>query len=447
MKIVQRLFASMVSLLLIFIGQSSYAAQEPGISDSEILFGASYPKTGPLSPYYSSYFAGAQAYFDYLNSQGGIHGRKIKLVTFDDQGVVTKSIQGASQLILKDQVFALFSSNPTTAGHIAAATSLAIGRRGIPDLFPLVGWSGFKNSKKYPTTFVLNPSVEREARVIASFVKDYFPTRTLNAVVQNDDIGAAVQTTWSQIGFKVNDYRKVIAGFNFQLNPILDENSGAIVLTSRVPGFPERINTSIPVITRYDAVSVIQRLIELPEVKWANIYAGYYLPLPDEPNNEFVTFFNSIFSNSIAEENIDGRAIEGANAAYVLAQALAAVGPDVNRSKLIDFLRTNGSSLSHAGSAPLNFSNDADSNKSSIYFARFDGSSWSKFSDNYVTALNSNIVNKLNTTSSKLLPKGLPVIAKQPTSSMKSISCVNGKAVKTVTAIKPFCPKGYKIKK
>jgi ABC-type branched-subunit amino acid transport system substrate-binding protein len=423
------------------VTQSGYAAEEPGISSQEILIGATYPQTGAASPYYASYFAGANAYFTYLNAQGGVYGRKIKLITFDDQFVPMRTVMGTSQLILKDKVFSLFSSSPGTANHMAMSKSVNPGRRGIPSLFPLVNLSEFKDSAKYPTTFVLEPSSQQEARAIANFTKDEFSNLPFNALIQSE-FSAEVSSAWSNMGYTVKSFTGFSVGSPGS-RITMKEKEGSIFLSDFTGS---RSQSSDPLIAGGNAVSSFSRLVQITQSDWANTYAGLYLPLPNESNDEFVTFFNKIFSTYLPGQPIDAKTIAGANAAYIVAQVFSAVGPQITRQKVLDFLRSKGSTLSHAGYEPLNFGNEVSSNKVSLYFARFDGTTWSRYSKNYSTELYSNIVSKTSPYRSQLLPNGLPIPISSKITSNISITCVKGKLTKKVTAVKPKCPTGYKKK-
>lgn len=436
----RRVLAVIITVLVLstsVVTQSGYAAEEPGISSQEILLGASYPQTGMVSPYYESYFAGANAYFTYLNALGGIYGRKIKLITFDDQYTPVRSVMGTNQLILKDKVFALFSSSPGSSVHMAMSTSVNPGRRGVPSLFPLVNLSVFKDSAKYPTTFILEPSAQQEARIIASFTKDEFSNAQFKALIQYE-IASEVRSAWSSIGYTVKSFGDFGVGAGVGMTDI----ESSIVFSDFTWS---RKQSSNPYIARSDAVSSLSRLVQITQSDWANTYAGLYLPLPNESNDEFVTFFNKIFSTYIPGQPIDVKTIAGANAAYIAAQVFSAVGPQITRQKVLDFLRLKGGTLSHAGYEPLNFGNEVSSNKVSLYFAKFDGTTWGRYSKNYSTELYSNIVSKTSPYRSRLLPNGLPISSK--ISSEISITCVKGKLFKKVTAVKPKCPTGYKVKK
>jgi ABC-type branched-subunit amino acid transport system substrate-binding protein len=85
------------------------AKGEVGISKTEILLGATVPITGPGKRYFQDFFVGARAYFDYLNSKGGIQGRQIRLILKDDQFLPTQVVTQNANLLLQDKVFALFN--------------------------------------------------------------------------------------------------------------------------------------------------------------------------------------------------------------------------------------------------------------------------------------------------------------------------------------------------
>ncbi|MTA24433.1 MAG: ABC transporter substrate-binding protein, partial [Actinobacteria bacterium] len=89
---------------------SASAASDPGVSDSEIVLGMQLPQTGAASPGYNKVDDAARAYFDYVNSKGGVNGRKIKLVVKDDTYKAGLTISTASKLINEDKIFAFFGS-------------------------------------------------------------------------------------------------------------------------------------------------------------------------------------------------------------------------------------------------------------------------------------------------------------------------------------------------
>ena len=147
---------------------AAVAAADPGVSSNQIVIGTTTPLTGPASPGYKDVAPAAQAYFNYVNANGGINGRKIKYVVKDDAYNPAKTKSATSELILRDKIFAMFGALGTPT-HSAVVADL--NRRGIPDVFVNTGSSNFDNPGKYPTTFPYFPSYVVEAKVMGSYIK------------------------------------------------------------------------------------------------------------------------------------------------------------------------------------------------------------------------------------------------------------------------------------
>ena len=146
---------------------------EVGVSQNEIKLGVTLPMTGAASPGYNKVPGAMKAYFDYVNANGGVNGRKITLVVKDDQYVPTQAVAKTNELILKDRVLALVSPLGT-ANNKAVAASVNPGKRGVPVLFVNTGFSGFADTKKFPTTYAILPSYVMEAKIMAEYIKDNF---------------------------------------------------------------------------------------------------------------------------------------------------------------------------------------------------------------------------------------------------------------------------------
>ncbi|MGE5648866.1 MAG: ABC transporter substrate-binding protein [Bacillota bacterium] len=131
---ISRLFRTMV--LAAAAAAFSLPAAAQGVTNDEILLGQTTALTGPLAELGLEATAGAKAYFDYVNMQGGVHGRKIKLITLDDGYNPQKAVMNVKQLVEKDQVLSLF-------GVLGAPANVAImpliQQVGIPNFGPLTG--------------------------------------------------------------------------------------------------------------------------------------------------------------------------------------------------------------------------------------------------------------------------------------------------------------------
>ena len=163
------------------------AAAEPGISATEIVLGMQLPQTGAASPGYNKIDDAMRAYFDYVNSKGGVNGRKIRLEVKDDQYKAGLTITTASSLINNEKVFAMVGSVGTQT-HISVIGDL--NRRKIPDIFVNSGYSGFyTDPKKYPYSFGGLGTYVVEAKILGKYIKENFADKKVGILYQTDDFG------------------------------------------------------------------------------------------------------------------------------------------------------------------------------------------------------------------------------------------------------------------
>ena len=183
-------------------------AATPGVTASEIKLGISSPLTGSAGLSYGKVPGAMKAYFNYINANGGVYGRKITLISRDDKYLPTLAATQTTNLVLKDNVFALVGALGT-ATHSKAYKAAALAKNNVPDLFINTGYSGFNDQTKYPTTFMVLPTYAMEAKVIAKAIKDNFPGQATFLVAQDDEFGSD-----GVAGFKT-------AGHTFSAAPIL----------------------------------------------------------------------------------------------------------------------------------------------------------------------------------------------------------------------------------
>ncbi|GAB3542828.1 ABC transporter substrate-binding protein [Noviherbaspirillum agri] len=129
-------FTQFATALLFSASTFTAAHAESGVTADEIVLGQTSALTGPLGELGSDSATASKAYFEYINAQGGVHGRKIRLITLDDGYDTDKAIANAQQLIEKDAVFALFNVFGTPAN---TALLPAITKAGIPSIAPYTG--------------------------------------------------------------------------------------------------------------------------------------------------------------------------------------------------------------------------------------------------------------------------------------------------------------------
>ena len=167
-------------------GGGGGAAADPGITDSSIKIGSSYPFSGPASAY-SAIPKALNGYFKKVNEAGGINGRKIEFVTYDDGYEPQRALTNARKLVEQDKVFALF--NPLgTANNVAMREYL--NQRKVPQLFVATGATLFGSEQaKYPFTGGFQPTYRTEAKVYAQYLKAEKPNAKVAVLYQNDGFG------------------------------------------------------------------------------------------------------------------------------------------------------------------------------------------------------------------------------------------------------------------
>jgi branched-chain amino acid transport system substrate-binding protein len=168
---------------------SGVAADEkrygPGVTDSEIKIGQTVPLSGPASAY--SVGSKAQhAVFAKVNAEGGVNGRKIRLISLDDGYSPPKTVEQTRRLVEEEGVLLLFQSVGT--GPQTAVRRYLNAKR-VPQLFPVVGAESFGDHRAFPWTMIWQPHFRFEARMIGRYLRRTHPNARIGVLYQNDDFG------------------------------------------------------------------------------------------------------------------------------------------------------------------------------------------------------------------------------------------------------------------
>jgi branched-chain amino acid transport system substrate-binding protein len=157
----------------------------PGASDTEIKVGHMAPYSGPASPY-GLIGKTIDAYFRKVNAEGGINGRKINFISYDDAYSPPKAVEHARKLVESDEVLFIFQS-------LGTPTNTAIQRymngRKVPQLFVASGASKWVDPKNFPWTMGWQPTYESEGRIYGKFLLAQHPDGKVGVLYQNDDYG------------------------------------------------------------------------------------------------------------------------------------------------------------------------------------------------------------------------------------------------------------------
>ena len=174
-------------LLALVLASTAGAAStaDPGITARTILLGGTVPLSGEASAF-GSVGPGAKAYFDYVNSKGGVHGRKIKYVYYDDAYNPVQTVQLTRKLVEQDKVFAIFNSIGTANN---AAIQPYLNAKRVPQLFVGDGAQAASQPARYPWTMGFLQSYVGEGAVYGRQLVQTRKGAKIAILFQNDDLG------------------------------------------------------------------------------------------------------------------------------------------------------------------------------------------------------------------------------------------------------------------
>jgi len=347
-------------------------SNEPGLTATTIKLGITLPMTGIASPGYNKIPGAMKAYFDYVNTNGGVNGRKISLVVKDDQYIPATAVARANELILRDKVFALVGTLGT-ASTKALTSSTQLSKRGIPSLFVNTGWSGFADKKAYPTTFSILPSYQMEAKIMAQFIKDKYAGKKLALIYQDDDFGRDALA-----GFKT-------AGLTF--DTLIPYASGSQALPATGAGWISKLRTAAPDVTVMFGVSsattaLLGNAFAAGWVGKTQFVLGSvggdattiaatnrglvgllngakglsFAPAPSDSSDEYIKLFQTIYAAAQPTQTFDNNVVAGMSNAFLVVQALKATGKNLTRKGLIQTIETKGSTFASPFLTPLGYS-------------------------------------------------------------------------------------------
>ncbi|HLI14025.1 MAG TPA: ABC transporter substrate-binding protein [Alphaproteobacteria bacterium] len=179
------LAASFAALALATAPAKAEKKYGPGVSDTEIKIGNINPYSGPASAY-GAIGKSIAAYFDKVNAEGGINGRKIKFISLDDGYSPPKTVEQARRLVEQDRVLLIFQSLGTPTN---TAIHKYMNDKKVPQLFVATGAEKWNDPKHFPWTMGWQPSYQVEARIYAKYILQNVKDPKIAVLYQNDDYG------------------------------------------------------------------------------------------------------------------------------------------------------------------------------------------------------------------------------------------------------------------
>ena len=339
---------SAIRLLLgaLAIGLAASASAETGISDGSIVIGQSAPLSGPAQELGIEMKLGAQLYFDHINNQGGVNGRKIELRSLDDGYEPDRATANTRQLIEKDGVFALF-------GYVGTPTSLAALQVSNPAKVPFVG--AFTGTEALRTPFnrlVFNIRagyVDETEKIVEQFTS--LSVKNIAVFYQNDAYGkaglAGMEKAMGTRGLKLAATGTVernssnvaaavaaIAAAKPDMVAMIStyKSCAAFIKAMRAAGSPSLFYTVSFVGSRALAAEL--------GAAGAGVGISQVVPFPWTGTVPVVREYQKLLSKSGAGRDVSFTSLEGFIAAKVFVEGLKRAGRDLTRDRFISAMET-----------------------------------------------------------------------------------------------------------
>jgi branched-chain amino acid transport system substrate-binding protein len=175
------------ALAIALTASSAYAQKkyDTGATDTEIKIGQTNPFSGPASAY-ATIGKTQAAYMKMINDKGGVNGRKINLIQYDDAYSPPKAVEQVRKLVESDEVLLTFQLLGTPSN---AAVQKYLNSKKVPQLFAATGASKFTDPKNFPWTMGFNPNYFVEGRIYGQYIIKEHPNAKIGILYQNDDLG------------------------------------------------------------------------------------------------------------------------------------------------------------------------------------------------------------------------------------------------------------------
>jgi branched-chain amino acid transport system substrate-binding protein len=339
-----------VILSSLAIAASSATAQkryDPGASDTEIKIGNINPYSGPASSY-GVIGKTEAAYFNKINADGGINGRKINFISYDDSYSPPKTVEQARKLVESDGVLLIFQSLGTPTN--TAIQKYMNGKR-VPQLFVATGATKWNDPQNFPWTMGWQPNYQSEGHIFAQYLLQNYPRGRIGILYQNDDSGKDYVK-----GLKdgLNGKMQIVAESPYETtDPTIDSQ----IVSLKASGVDVFYDATIP---KFAA----QAIKKAAEIEWRPIHllmsvsnsvgsvikpAGFdisrgilstgYVKDPTDPQwkndtayNEWVAFMDRYYPDG---DRISTFTVYGYLAAQTMIQVLKQCGDDLTRDNVM----------------------------------------------------------------------------------------------------------------
>ena len=372
-------------------GAETPASEEvPGVTDTEILLGAHMPVSQTPAAAYAVIADAMRAYFDYVNSQGGVHGRQIRFLVGDDHYNPADTVEVTRRLVEQDGIFAM-------VGGLGDATHAAVSKyleeEGVPDMFIGGGTVAFTDPVA-KTRFGGNPDYHTEGRMLGQYIAENFNGKKLGLLLENDalgmdgkagvlkglegsDVEIVAEETYEGIVFDVTAQTQRLKRANPDviLAYAIPPPAASLVKTAR-----EVLDWDVPIVVTGVAISDIFIQLAGPENAEGvvSVLFGKQVYYTDDPAIQFHYKVMEEFGQGVPVSNFT---LYGQFIAEMMVKALENGGRDLTRESLVEGAEAIRDYCCPTCRMPVNFSPTDHRPCEMEVFVKVEDSKWAEFGE------------------------------------------------------------------
>ena len=339
----------LTALGLLALTSVARSGDVPGVSDTEIKIGNFSPYSGPASGY-GTIAKTQAAYFKMTNATGGVNGRLINFISYDDAYSPPKAVEQTRKLVEGDEVLLLFGTFGTASN---SAIQKYVNQKHIPHLMVASGAAKWADPKHFPWSMGWPPNYQTEGKLYARYILKNFPGKTVSILYQNDDLGKDYLAGLNEV-FGSEKSSIVVGEAAYEVtSPTID--SQIVQLRSRNPDIflnfstPKFAAQAIKKIAELDwhpvqimsnvSVSVSSVLKPAGFEQSKGVMSAAYIKDPNDPqwkDDPAMDEYRAFMTKWYPEGDVtDGANVQGYVTASVLVQILKQCGNDLSRANVM----------------------------------------------------------------------------------------------------------------
>jgi branched-chain amino acid transport system substrate-binding protein len=382
--------------LVLALSTSSFAADAPGVTATEIKIGGVFPFSGPASSI-GLVGKGVLAYVQSINERGGINGRKINYIAMDDAYSPPKAVEHVRKLVESDEVAFIFSQLGTP-GNTASAKYLVL--KGVPTISIISGSNKFTSVADFPLTTTGLVSFDTEGKIYAKYLSKALPNAKYAILYQNDDLGKDYVNAFK--AFLKSDFDKRVVTAAYEISdPTIDsqvvslKSSGAeALLVAGTPKFSAQairkvaeIGWKPTLIVNFPSSSVSATLKPAGFDNAMGVIVGTFIKDPTDSkwnDDAGMKAYRAFFAKYLAGSDIgDTNYLTGYQQGMILEQILKQCGNDLSRQNIVKQAKSLKDLVLPTAMPGISINTSATNNMiwTQLQLQRWSGTNWEQFGE------------------------------------------------------------------